>query len=66
VYDDLDTKYAFAFGVDLQRQLAAVQLEDGQILRGRSLDRYFPFRGALLPLVIPGAALVTQNRPDGL
>src|ERR1700724_2828204 len=38
----LDTKHAFAFGIDLQRQLAAVQLEDRQIIR-RSLDRDFPF-----------------------
>ena len=38
----LDAKYALAFGIDLQSQLAAVQLEDRQIIR-RSLDRYFPF-----------------------
>src|SRR6202043_2018254 len=38
----LDPKDAFAFGIDLQRQLAAVQLEDRQIIR-RSLDRDFPF-----------------------
>jgi hypothetical protein len=34
----LNAKYALAFGIDLQRQLAAVQLEDCQIIR-RSLDR---------------------------
>jgi len=38
----LDAKDAFAFGIDLQSQLAAVQLEDRQIIR-RSLDRDFPF-----------------------
>ena len=27
----LDTKHAFAFGIDLERQLATVQLEDRQI-----------------------------------
>jgi hypothetical protein len=37
-----DAKDAFAFGIDLERQLAAVQLEDCQIIRG-SLDRDFPF-----------------------
>ena len=38
----LDAKDAFAFSIDLQSQLAAVQLEDRQIIR-RSLDRDFPF-----------------------
>ncbi|HUE00901.1 MAG TPA: hypothetical protein VMR62_15125 [Bryobacteraceae bacterium] len=42
VDDHLDAKDAFAFGLDLQSQLAAVQLEDRQIIR-RSLDRDFPF-----------------------
>jgi len=37
-----DAKHALAFGIDLERQLAAVQLEDRQIIR-RSLDRDFPF-----------------------
>ena len=37
----LDAKDAFAFGIDLEGQLAAVQLEDRQIIR-RSLDRDFP------------------------
>ena len=35
-----DAKDAFAFGIDLERQLAVVQLEDRQIIR-RSLDRDF-------------------------
>jgi hypothetical protein len=34
-------KYAFAFGIDLQSQLATVQFEDRQIMR-RSLDGAFP------------------------
>jgi hypothetical protein len=42
VDDDLDAKHALAFGMNLQSQLAAAQLEDRQILR-RFLDRYFPF-----------------------
>jgi hypothetical protein len=41
VDDNLDAKHALAFGIDLQSQLAAVQLEDRQIIR-RFLDRYFP------------------------
>jgi len=41
VRGSLNAKDAFAFGIDLQRQLAAVQLEDRQILH-RSLDRDFP------------------------
>jgi hypothetical protein len=32
VSNSLDAKYAFAFGVDLQGQLAAMQLEDRQII----------------------------------
>ncbi len=39
----LNAKHALAFGINLQSQLAAVQLEDRQIIR-RFLDRYFPFR----------------------
>ena len=42
VNDRLNAKHALAFGIDLQSQLAAVQLEDRQIIR-RFLDRYFPF-----------------------
>ena len=38
----LDAKYALAFGIDLERQPAAVQLEDREIIH-RSLDRDFPF-----------------------
>ena len=30
-----DAKHAFAFGIDLQGQLATVQLEDRQIIRRR-------------------------------
>jgi hypothetical protein len=41
VDDDLDAKHALAFGIDLQSQLTAVQLEYRQIIR-RFLDRYFP------------------------
>ena len=42
-----DAKHAFAFGIDLEGQLAAVQLEDRQII-GRSLDRDFPFADRLV------------------
>jgi hypothetical protein len=41
VDDGLNAKYPLAFGINLQSQLAAVQLEDRQIIR-RFLDRYFP------------------------
>ena len=34
--NDLDAKDAFAFGLDLQSQLAAVQLEDRQIIRSEA------------------------------
>jgi hypothetical protein len=37
-----DAKHAFAFSIDLEGQLAAMQLEDRQIIR-RSLDRDLPF-----------------------
>src|ERR1039457_4995686 len=47
----LDAKYALAFGINLQTQLAAVQLEDRQIIR-RSLDRDFPFSRFPFPLAI--------------
>ena len=55
----LDAKYALAFGINLQSQLAAVQLEDRQIIR-RSLDRDFPFSRFLFPLAIFRTALVAQ------
>jgi hypothetical protein len=41
VDDGLDAKHALAFGINLQSQLAAVQLEYRQIIP-RFLDRYFP------------------------
>ena len=63
--DDLDTKHALAFGINLQSQLAAVQLEDRQIIR-RFLDRYFPFGRLLFPLSVLRAALVAQDGPDRL
>src|SRR6516162_72640 len=60
----LDAKDTFAFAIDLQGQLAAVQLEDRQIL-GRSLHAPFP-RGRSLGSAISRAATVSQDRPDGL
>jgi hypothetical protein len=41
-----DAQDAFAFGIDLEGQPAAVQLEDRQII-ARSLDRDLPFGRAL-------------------
>src|SRR6516225_8002261 len=41
VHHDLNAKHAFAFGINLQSQFAAVQLKDRQIIR-RFLDGYFP------------------------
>src|ERR1700740_3166971 len=60
----LDAKHTFAFAIDLERHLAAVQLEDRQII-GRSLDSHFPL-GRSLGSAISRAATVSQDRPDGL
>src|SRR5437667_12249805 len=49
-------KYALAFGINLQRQLAAMQLEDRQIIRG-FLNRHFPFSGLRFQLPISRTAL---------
>src|ERR1700747_1062467 len=54
-----DAKDAFAFSIDLEGQVAAVQLEDRQIIH-RSLDRDFPF--GRTPAIFR-AMLVTE---DGL
>src|ERR1700730_7537400 len=59
--DSLDAKYAFAFGIDLQGQLAAVQLEDCQIIR-RSLDRDFPFGRPHVSWAVFRPALVSEDR----
>src|SRR6266849_10854427 len=61
----LDTKHAFAFGIDLEGQLATVQLEDRQIIR-RSLDRDFPFGRPLGSPAINRATPVSEDRLDGL
>src|SRR3979490_1532328 len=61
----LDAKEAFAFSIDLQSQLAAVQLEDRQIIR-RSLDRDFPFGRPLGSPAINRAMPVSEDRLDGL
>src|SRR5258706_1521549 len=63
--NDLDAKDAFAFGIDLQSQLAAVQLEDRQIIR-RSLNRDFPFGRALCWPAIFRTMLVSEDGFDGL
>src|SRR5438132_14386370 len=60
----LDAKDAFAFGIDLQGQLAAVQLEDRQIIR-RSLDRDFPFGRVFGSLAINRATCVSEDCLDG-
>src|SRR3954454_11105054 len=60
----LDAKDAFTFGVDLQGQLATVQLEDRQIIR-RSLDRDFPFGRALGPPATFRAMPGSDDRLDG-
>src|SRR6266478_1503466 len=61
----LDAKDAFAFSIDLQSQLAAVQLEDRQIIR-RSLDRDFPFGRPLGSAVDFRTMLVSEDGFDGL
>src|ERR1700759_5064065 len=59
-----DAKHAFAFAIDLQSQLATVQLEDRQII-GRSLDREFPFDRSLGSSAIFRAMPVSEDRLDG-
>ena len=59
-----DPKDAFAFGIDLEGQLATVQLEDRQIIR-RSLDRDFPFGRAFGSLAINRATPVSEDCLDG-
>src|SRR3984893_2455736 len=59
--DSLNAKYALAFGIDLQRQLAAVQLEDCQIIR-RSLDRDFPFGRPHVAWAVFRPAFVSEDR----
>src|SRR6516225_8087101 len=61
---DLDAKYALAFGINLERQPAAVQLEDRQIIH-RSLDRYFPLSVLGLALAIFRPVLVAHDGLDG-
>src|ERR1700746_3805420 len=63
--DGLDAEYTFAFGIDLESQLAAVQLEDRQIIR-RSLDRNFPSFRRLLCSAIFRTPAVSQNGFDDL
>jgi hypothetical protein len=65
VSHSLNAKYAFAYGINLQSQLATAQLEDRQIIR-RSLDRHFPFGRPLFPFAIPWTTLVSQDGLDGL
>src|SRR6202045_1923756 len=60
-----DAKHTFAFGIDLERQLATVQLEDRQIIR-RSLDRDFPFGRPLGSPAINRAMPVSEDGFDGL
>src|SRR4029077_11697273 len=63
--NNLDAKDAFALGIDLQSQLAAVQLEDRQTIR-RSLNRDFPFGRALCSPAIFRTMLVSEDGFDGL
>ena len=65
VGNGFDAKDAFAFAVDLERQLAAAQLEDRQII-GRSLDRDFPFGRPLCSPAMFRATPISQDRLDGL
>src|SRR5690349_15264508 len=60
-----DAKDGFAFGIDLEGQLAAVQLKDRQIIR-RSLNRDFPFGRALCSPAIFRTMLVSEDGFDGL
>src|SRR6516165_6001865 len=51
--------------VNLQSHLAAMQLEDRQIIPG-FLDRDFPFGGFTFSLAVLRTALVAQDGPNGL
>jgi len=61
----LDAKDTFAFAIDLQGQLAAVQLEDRQII-GRFLDGHFPLGRSFGSGVISRATPGSQDRLDRL
>ena len=60
VQDGFDAEYTFAFGIDLQRQIAAMQFEDRQIIR-RSLERDLPFRQPTFTFAISGPVRIAQN-----
>jgi hypothetical protein len=61
----LDAKDTFAFAIDLEGQLAAVQLEDRQII-GRFLDGDFALGRSPGSGVISRAAPGSQDRFDRL
>jgi hypothetical protein len=63
VRQGLNAKHPFALGIDLPRQLAAMQPEDRQILR-RFLDRHFPLGRLSLSASIPRPTPVTEDRLD--
>ena len=65
VGNGLNAKYAFAFGIDLQSQVATVHFENGQIIR-RFLDRDFPRDGMPFAFVIFRPMPVTEDGLDGL
>src|SRR5467141_1347418 len=60
----LDAKYALAFAIDLQRQPAAMQLEDRQFV-DRSLERDFPLGALALALTIFRPVLIAHDGLDG-
>src|SRR5258708_12577987 len=59
----LDTKDTFALGIDLQGQLAAMELEHRQIVRG-SLERDFPFGRRFVPRAIFRTTFVSEDCLD--
>jgi hypothetical protein len=59
----LNAEHVLAFGIDLQSQVAAVQFENGQIIR-RSLDRDFPLGS--FALVVFRAVPISEDGLDGL
>jgi len=58
-------QHAFAFGIDLQGQASAQDLEDRQIIR-RFLDHDFPTPGRAVLTVKRGPSFVSQDGLDAL
>src|SRR6266498_904319 len=61
--DHLDAEHAFAFAIDLQNQLAIVNLEDRQVI-GRSLDHDSPAGSILYTSSAMGPVTIAEDGFD--